>query len=73
MTIKEYLNGKIWYEDFGQILWLEHPEKGAIMIAELRGWSAIKSLFKTTEDAEEFQDSIGKFIEEAIREKLEKL
>ena len=38
-------------------------------IVSIRGWGAIQHLFKTTEEQEEFQDEVGKFIQDAINEK----
>ena len=42
-------------------------------IVSIRGWGAIKHLFKTVEEQEEFQDELGKFIQDAINEKLKTL
>lgn len=39
-------------------------------IVSIRGWGAIQHLFKTTEEQEQFQDELGKFIQDAINEKL---
>ena len=43
---------------------------GHQMIAEVRGWGAIKNLFKTQEEVTEFQDNLGRFIADAINEKI---
>lgn len=42
-------------------------------IVSIRGWGAIQHLFKTREEQEEFQDELGKFIQDAINEKLKTL
>lgn len=42
-------------------------------IVSVRGWGAIQHLFKTVEEQEEFQDELGKFIQDAINEKLKTL
>jgi len=42
-------------------------------VLSIRGWGAIQHMFPTIEDALEFQDELGKFITEAINEKLERL
>ncbi len=42
-------------------------------IVSVRGWGAIQHLFKTKKDQEEFQDELGKFIQDAINEKLKTL
>ena len=42
-------------------------------IVSIRGWGAIQHLFKTREEREEFQDELGRFIQDAINEKLKTL
>ncbi len=42
-------------------------------IVSIRGWGAIQHLFKTREEQEEFQNELGKFIQDAINEKLKTL
>jgi hypothetical protein len=42
-------------------------------VLSIRGWGAIQHLFENREEAAEFQDELGKFIAEAIREKIERL
>ncbi len=42
-------------------------------IVSIRGWGAIQHLFKTREEQEEFQDELGRFIQDAINEKLKTL
>jgi hypothetical protein len=48
------------------------------MIGEVRGWGAIQNLFKNKDGsidfkkAEDFQDSLGVWIADAIQQKLEK-
>jgi len=42
-------------------------------VVRLRGWGAIQHMFKNMKDAEKFQDDLGKFVAEAINEKLERL
>jgi len=41
-------------------------------VLSIRGWGAIQHMFPTIESAEEFQDELGRFIAEAINEKIEK-
>lgn len=43
------------------------------MIAEIRGWGMLKHMFPTPDEASDFQDKVGKFIAEAINEKIERL
>jgi len=39
-------------------------------ILSIRGWGAIQNMFPTITDAEQFQDELGRFIADAINEKL---
>jgi len=42
-------------------------------VMRVRGWGAIQRMFKNMSDAEKFQDDLGKWIAEAINEKLNTL
>jgi polyhydroxyalkanoate synthesis regulator phasin len=79
--IKEIENfiGVAKHDEFkGTYIWGVDKEGGNQMIAELRGWGAIQNMFKNEdgsinfEDAEQFQDEMGKFIVDAINEKINK-
>lgn len=71
MKIKEWLKD-VYYDEYGQYLWSKQND-GSQMIGEVRGWGRIQNEFKTEEEAAKFQDEIGKFIAEAINEKIQKL
>jgi len=72
MTLKEWLKD-VYYDQFGQYLWSKQSEDGDIqMVGEIRGWGAIQQLFGTHKECEEFQDQIGKFIADAINEKVQR-
>jgi hypothetical protein len=76
MTIKEYLKGTIHYEPAGQMIFCNKEEMGDslfLTIGDVRGWGQIQYLFPNLNKAAKFQDELGEFIAEAIREKLEKL
>jgi hypothetical protein len=74
----EWGGGYIWgFDDdmsaqmIGQI---NQPEEIKVNeILSIRGWGAIQHMFPTIKDAEEFQDELGKFIAEAINDKLKQL
>lgn len=51
----------------------DRPHKVVNEVLSIRGWGAIQQMFPTIEIAEEFQDELGRFIAEAINEKLERL
>jgi hypothetical protein len=42
------------------------------MIGEIRGWGALQNEFETEIEAAVFQDEVGKFIAEAINEKVQR-
>ena len=42
------------------------------MVADVRGWGRLQNEFKTQEEAAKFQDEVGKFIADAIREKIQR-
>jgi hypothetical protein len=74
--IKEFI-GTAKHDEFkGTYIWGVDKNGGHQMIAELRGWGAIQNMFKNKDgsinfkDAEQFQDELGKFIVEAINEKI---
>jgi hypothetical protein len=72
MTIKEWLKD-IYYDNWGQYLWSKQDaDGGSQMIGEIRGWGALQNEFKTEVEAAVFQDEVGKFIAEAINEKIQR-
>jgi hypothetical protein len=70
MTIKQWLSD-VFYDDYGQYLWAKHSD-GNQLIGEVRGWGALQQEFKTEKEAEAFQDEVGKFIADAINEKIQR-
>ncbi len=70
MTIKQWLQN-VHYDDYGQYLWAKHDD-GNQLIGEVRGWGALQQEFKTEAGAEAFQDEVGKFIADAINEKIKR-
>jgi len=71
MTIQQWLKD-VYYDQDGQYLWSKQND-GSQMIAEVRGWGRLQNEFSTEEDAAKFQDEVGKFIAEAINEKIQRL
>lgn len=79
MKISDFIKGKVTYDKFGgQYFWINNPDGGSQMLAEMRGWGAIQNMFKDkkgviNEDlAGKFQDEIGDWIADAINEKLKR-
>ena len=71
ITLKKWLEN-VYYDEYGTHIW-NKDEKGNIQkVADVRGWGAIQNLFKTHKEAEIFQDEVGKFIVEAINEKIKR-
>lgn len=76
MKVTDFI-GEEATSDCGRI-WGVDKTGGLQMVAEIRGWGAIQNLFKLkgggidVEKAEAFQDELGKWIVDAINEKLER-
>jgi hypothetical protein len=71
-TLKEWLKD-VYYDNWGQYLWSKQDaDGGSQMIGEVRGWGALQNEFETEEEAAKFQDEVGKFIAEAIKEKVQR-
>ncbi len=77
-TIKEYLGKSVWYDEQGQMIFSTTP-KGDRHVADIdfegisvRGWGSIQYMFDSPDDAIKFQDDVGRFVAEAINEKLNK-
>ena len=67
LDIKEYIIGKVKLDEHGSGYFFDDKNH---MIAEIRGWGRIQNL--GLKNAEKFQDDVGKWIAEAINEKLER-
>ena len=76
MTIKDWFRNGVHYDNEGSQIWATEKTKDAFYmhhVADVRGWSEIQNLFNLDRDkAAQFHDEIGKFIAEAINEKLER-
>ena len=72
MKLQEWLKD-VYYDPFGQYLWSKQDDDGGSqMIGEVRGWGALQHEFDTEDEAAKFQDEVGKFIAEAINEKIKR-
>jgi len=71
MTVKEWLS-KVYYDEHGTHIWNKEKDGGSQLIADVRGWGRIQNEFKTEEQAFQFQDEVGKFIADSIKEKIER-
>ncbi len=76
--IPKFINGKITYDDFGQYLWIVEEDGNHQKLADLRGFGGIQQLFRSEDGsididaAEKEQDNIGRWIADAINEKIDK-
>jgi hypothetical protein len=77
-NILKFIGDSVVYDQNGTYIWGIDKRNNPQMIAEVRGYGAIQNLFidkKTGLDvdaANNFQDEVGKFIAEAINEKLKR-
>lgn len=71
-TIEWFIGHAEFDKNGGGYIWGVDKNSNYQMIAEIRGWGAIQQLFKNEQDAAKFQDSMGKFIADAINEKISK-
>lgn len=73
MNIEKWLSD-VYYDEWGTHIWnRETSDGGSQLVADIRGWGRIQNEYKTYEEASKFQDEVGRFIVEAIREKIERL
>ena len=70
MTIEKWLSD-VCYDEWGTHIWnREHKDGGSQLVADIRGWGRLRHEFPTLKEAEDFQDEVGRFIVDAIREKI---
>ena len=78
MKVTDFIGVKAKYDEDGQFIWGIEKDGGHQKLADLRGWGAIQNLFinkdKTIDldAAASFQDEFGRWIVEAINDKLER-
>lgn len=76
MKVNKFIGEKVIYDEYGQYIWGVDKDGGHKKIADLRGYGEIQHLFKTKDGlidnkkAASFQDEIGRWIVDAINEKL---
>ena len=70
MTIEKWL-ADVYYDEYGTHIWnREDKDGGSQLVAEIRGWGRLQNEFPTLKESEKFQDEVGEFIVQAIKEKL---
>lgn len=71
MTIEKWLSD-LSYDGFTQTIWNNNGNvEDSQMICHIRGWGFLQYEFNTVDEACKFQDEVGEFIVQAIREKIE--
>ena len=78
MKVTDFIGVKATYDERGQTIWGISKEGLYQKIGDVRGWRAIQNLFKALdssmdeEKAASFHDDLGKWIVDAINEKLQR-
>jgi hypothetical protein len=72
MTIEKWLSNVHYDIDGGTYIWSKDKNGELQMVASVRGWGALRHEFEIQEEAGKFQDEVGEFIAQAIREKVER-
>lgn len=79
--IREFIGNSVYYDEYGGGYIWGKTKEGSEMIAQvdepdndyvlsIRGWGAIQNKMNTLKEAEDFQDSLGRWIADAINQKL---
>jgi hypothetical protein len=69
MTIKKWLSD-VYYDKYGTYIWNKEQDGGNQLVSDIRGWGRLQNEFSTQEEAEKFQNEVGEFIVQAIKEKI---
>ena len=75
MKVEDFIGESVRFDEFGAgYFWGTDKNGHQQMIGEIRGWGAIQNLphlkGKPIKEAEDFQDEVGRWIADAINEKL---
>jgi hypothetical protein len=71
LLIEKYI-GTPTYDEEGAIIWANSKAYGKVQLLDVRGFSTISHMFVSEQAAEGFQNEIGKFIVDAINEKVQR-
>jgi hypothetical protein len=63
----------VFYDEHGTQIFNKYADGKIQLIADIRGWGRLQNEFENISEAADFQDEVGRFITEAIREKMETL
>jgi hypothetical protein len=71
MTIEKCLSD-VYYDEYGTHICNKEQDGGNQLVADIRGWGRLQNEFNTQKEAEKFQNEVGEFIVQSIREKIER-
>jgi len=63
----------VFYDENGVQILNKDADGKIQLIADIRGWGRLQNEFENISEAADFQNEVGRFITEAIREKMETL
>lgn len=72
LTIRKWLSN-IYYNKEDQRIYSKNMEDKSQIILDVKGWGRLQNEFETEEEAAKFQDEIGEFVADAIRQKIMRL
>lgn len=67
----DFIGEKAIYDEHGQIIFASTGDD-IQMFLDLRGWGRISKVIPNLTEATKFQDNLGKWVVDAINEKLER-
>jgi hypothetical protein len=70
--VMDFIGKANYTGDLGTYIWGNNKTGKTELIAMIEGYREIQNLCTTTSEANEFQDEMGRFIVEAINEKIER-
>lgn len=74
MENKEIINyiGLAEFDEGSGFIFGKQPDGSLNIVGGVRGWGAIQNMFKDINKAQNFQDGLGRFIADAINEKIQR-
>jgi hypothetical protein len=71
-TVETWLSN-VFYDEHGTQIFNKDADGNIQLVVDIRGWGRMQNEFSTITEAVIFQDEVGRFITESIREKIERL
>lgn len=75
MNIKRFINGRVIYDEEEHKLWIVEPSGNHKQLTKIDSFSNVRNMFVTPSRNDEYgavkyQDDLGKWISDAINEKI---